>query len=72
MSEVVSFRLNKDNPRERQALVILETWCAQGYNARYILTEALIKLGEQITVKKMLILYYYLLLSLFRSLPIRE
>ena len=42
MSEVFSFRLSKDNPREVQAREILESWISQGYSLRYIITEALI------------------------------
>lgn len=44
MSEVISFRLNKDNLREAQALLILQDWRAKGYNFRQTITEALIKL----------------------------
>jgi DNA-directed RNA polymerase beta subunit len=46
MSEVISFRLNRDNLREAQALEILETWCLKGYGLRYVITEALLKLND--------------------------
>jgi hypothetical protein len=46
MSEVISFRLNKDNLREAQALEILEAWCSKGYSLRYVITEALLKLND--------------------------
>jgi len=46
MSEVISFRLDKDNPREKRALEILKTWCGDGYSVRYILTEALVRLDD--------------------------
>jgi hypothetical protein len=46
MSEVISFRLNKDNPREAQALGILKAWCSRGYSVRYVITEALLKLND--------------------------
>ena len=46
MSEVISFRLNKNNPRETQALMILEAWCSKGYSVRYVITEALLKLND--------------------------
>ena len=46
MSEVISFRLNKDNPRESTAWQVLKRWNAKGFNVRYIITEALIKLDE--------------------------
>jgi hypothetical protein len=45
MSEVISFRLNKDNPRESQALEILEAWCLIGYSVRFVITDALIALN---------------------------
>ena len=44
MSQVVSFRLDRDNPREAQALLVLSTWQERGYSLRHILTEALIRL----------------------------
>ena len=44
MSDVISFRLNKENPRERQALEILEAWCSRGYSVRYVISEALLRL----------------------------
>jgi len=46
MSEVISFRLDKDNPREARALEVLRAWYAQGYSVRHILTEALLELEE--------------------------
>ncbi len=46
MSGVISFRLNKDNLREAQALEILEAWCSNGYSVRYVITEALLMLNE--------------------------
>ena len=46
MSKVVSFRLNKENPREAQAYEILGAWRANGHSTRYTVTEALLKLGE--------------------------
>ena len=42
MSEVISFRLNKDNPREARALNVIISRCAEGYSIRYIVTEALL------------------------------
>jgi hypothetical protein len=44
MSEVISFRLNQDNPREAQALEVLRTLCSDGYSIRQIITDALLKL----------------------------
>ena len=44
MSEVISFRLNKDNPREAKALRVLKSWQDEGHNTRHIVTEALLKL----------------------------
>jgi len=42
MSEVISFRLDPDNPREAQALEILRTKQAEGFSSRRVLTDALI------------------------------
>lgn len=44
MSDVISFRLNRENPREAQALEILDAWGSRGYSVRYVITEALLKL----------------------------
>lgn len=41
MSEVISFRLNPDNPREAQALEILRTKQAEGFSSRRVITDAL-------------------------------
>ena len=46
MSEVISFRLNKDNLRESKALLILQEWKAKGYSILQTLTEALLKLEQ--------------------------
>jgi hypothetical protein len=46
MSDVISFRLRKDNPRDAQALAVLQERLSQGYSTRYILTEALLQLRE--------------------------
>ena len=46
MSEVISFRLNKDTPREAQALEVLNTWIRKGFSARYIITKALLELDH--------------------------
>jgi hypothetical protein len=43
MSEVISFRLDPNNPREAQALGVLASFQERGYSARHILTEALLK-----------------------------
>lgn len=42
MSEVISFRLNPENPREAQALEILRTKQSEGFSSRRVLTDALI------------------------------
>lgn len=46
MSEVISFRQNKDNPREAKALEILKARSAVGYKIRHIITDALLKLDD--------------------------
>ena len=43
-SRQIGFRLDPDNPREAQALAVLEQGRAAGYKARHILTEALLAL----------------------------
>ena len=47
MSDVISFRLDKDNPREEKARQVLKAWYEEGYSLRYFMTEALLKLYEQ-------------------------
>jgi hypothetical protein len=44
MSEVISFRLNKENPREAKAIEILHKRFREGQSVRTIITEALIGL----------------------------
>lgn len=46
MSEVISFRLNENNPREARALHILRMWNNNGYSVRYTIIEALLRLNE--------------------------
>ena len=42
MSNVYSFRLSNDNPREAQARDAINTWVSRGYSLRHIMTEALL------------------------------
>lgn len=44
MSQVISFRLDRNNPREAQALGVLKKGQEVGYSVRHILTEALLAL----------------------------
>ena len=44
MSEVISFRLDRNNPREAQALAVLKKGQEAGYSLRHVLTEALLAL----------------------------
>jgi hypothetical protein len=44
MSEVISFRLDRNNPREAQALGVLKKGQEAGYSLRHVLTEALLAL----------------------------
>lgn len=46
MSEVFSFRLSDNNPRELHAKEIISVWVSKGYSLRYILTEALLILDK--------------------------
>lgn len=46
MSKVYSFRLDSDNYRESQAMDVINAWVSQGYSLRNIVTDALIRYGE--------------------------
>lgn len=46
MSKVISFRLNPGNPREAEALIILQDWLSRGFSTRYTITEALLNLAS--------------------------
>ena len=46
MSEVISFRLNKENPREARALRVMKRWKKEGHNTRHIVTKALLILED--------------------------
>lgn len=46
MSEVISFRLDSNNPREAEALAVLASHQERGYSARQIMTEALLKYAQ--------------------------
>jgi hypothetical protein len=47
MSRVFSFRLDENNPREAQAIQILQTWANQGYSLRYVIIMALLALTDK-------------------------
>jgi hypothetical protein len=46
MSNVTSFRLDNDNPREEKTGRVLKAWYEEGYNQRYILTDTLLIINE--------------------------
>lgn len=46
MSQVISFRLDPDNPRESSALTILTCWMSKGYSIRQVLIEALLQMQD--------------------------
>jgi hypothetical protein len=46
MSQVVCFRLDRQNQREALALAVLSAWQEAGYSTRHILTEALLGLDD--------------------------
>jgi hypothetical protein len=46
MSEVISFLLDKTNPREARALEVLNAWLEKGFNTRHILTTLLLELDH--------------------------
>ena len=49
MSNIFSFRLSNQNPRESQAREVIQAWVKRGYSLRYIITEALLLLGNHET-----------------------
>lgn len=52
MSQVFSFRLDENNPREAQAIEVIEAWASRGYSLRYVLVEALKNLKEKDSSKE--------------------
>ena len=46
MCKVISFRLDQNNPREAEALSILDDRLSQGFSTRHTLTEALLLLDS--------------------------
>ena len=46
MSKVISFRLNPDNPREAEALTVVQKRLTQGFSTRHTITEALLELDS--------------------------
>ena len=61
MSKVFSFRLDIDNPRESQAMKVIDTWISQGYSLRHIITDALINHGDdRLNCKEINKAYYQL------------
>lgn len=46
MSKVISFRLDDSNPREAGALAILNQWSKAGFSVRFVITKALLELGQ--------------------------
>ena len=46
MSDIISFRLDKENPGEEKARKVLKYWYEEGYSLRYIMLEALLRLDE--------------------------
>ncbi len=46
MSEVISFRLDTENPREARAQKVLTVWQEEGYSIRHTITEALLTLED--------------------------
>lgn len=49
MSQVFSFRLDENNPREAQAKQVIEAWASRGFSLRYVLVEALLAYTDQET-----------------------
>jgi len=42
MSKVFGFRLSDDNPREAQAMEVIETWVSEGYSLRQVIVDVLL------------------------------
>ena len=49
MSDIFSIRLSHLNPREAQAIEVIEAWANRGYSLRHTLTEALLLLAKNET-----------------------
>lgn len=47
MSEIISFRLNRNNPREERALAVLTAKQEAGFGIRQVLVEALLMLAGE-------------------------
>lgn len=47
MSEVISFRLDPQNPREAAVLEVIRAWQRKGFSIRHIMTEALRNLDRE-------------------------
>jgi len=47
MSKVYSFRLDENNPREAQAMRVIEAWVAEGYSLRHQLVDVLITFQDK-------------------------
>ena len=54
MSDVIRFRLDKDNLREEKARRVLKAWYEQGYSLRYIMTEASLMLYKISQIKQII------------------
>lgn len=57
MSKIISFRINENNPREKQAYEILSTLINKGYSARSIMINALIQIGADGEKERMDLLF---------------
>lgn len=50
MSQVFSFRLDENNPREAQAIQIIQAWASRGYSIRFTVVEALLTVDKDKTL----------------------
>lgn len=46
LSKVISFRLDKDNPREMPGFEFFNARCIEGYSVRQVITKVLLKLND--------------------------
>lgn len=47
MSQVFSFRIDENNPREAQARQVIEDWASKGYTLRHVMIEALLTYADK-------------------------
>jgi hypothetical protein len=69
MSQVFSFRLDENNPREAQAMQVIATWASRGYSLRHLLVEALLAYAEKDAHKDDLSSTLEVVIKMLQNLP---